>query len=629
MPLFLSFSSCPVRTHLLTGAAAAMLCSLPSFSLADKPAPDRAGESPAAPAADSPAAADNASQRENALSTAVALNYCRASFHRIRKFPTEQVLLEEQEKILNNLNLGQLNDPEVIALYTSVLDEIGQIGLADKARAMHQKNHTAQVRRQVTWDAVAFGTDLMTAQFGSAIRTGANSWWDYRNQVSQRDSDLYKIDKERVTTVVQRSSQFLDTFWKLARKKNIPDRWLVRGDDLDQLEAAMRETDPEVRLRILRRMEPFMEAYPPYWYYVARTRQELGRLSEAVEIYSRLEKLGTGHFRKDELLATALANQAAILDHLGNDKALASAEKALDYSTDVWEANLMAARVLQRHGQIENAEDAILRNLDVELEKSQSQVFLASLYFFSHQNEKVVAMLNDPQAVAHLPAPVLLRCAAMVGVERTPPLVVNNILASLEAYPRSGFGSQQVVVRVGNVWQLHLAHLEAWQNGTRLPEPEVQAGNGFYDLRYASQQERGFPFGAPPPVRDLTLAFSYPDQTVVHLTLQRGESTGMALSASQSMRIKSVRVGDEVFALRIREPHDARSDSAQPDAAAAPGNSTLPRRGLLFPRSTPASATHGVPRPSSQPGPTARRAGGPVTATRPAPRSASIETEEF
>jgi len=510
-----------------------------------------------------PTAPAQASATEKAsLSTAVALNYCRASFHRIRKHQTEDVLLEEQEKILNNLNLGQVDDPEVIALYTAVLDEISQIGLAEKERAMFHTNHAAQLRRQVTWDAVAFGTDLMTAQFGSAVKTGANSWWDYRNRVFQRNMDIHKIEKTRVTTVVQRSSQFLDTFWKLARKKNIPDRWLVRGDDLDQLETAMQEKDPEVRLRVLRRMEPFMEAYPPYWYYVGRTQQELGKLSDAIAMYSRLEGLGTGYFRKDELLATAMANQAAIQDYLGDSQAIASAHKALEYSTDVWEANLMAARVLQRRGQITDAEDAILRNLDVNLEQSQSHVFLASLYYFSRDEKKLLAMMNDPQAVAHLPAPVLLRCAALVGVEQAPPLVVNNILASLEAFPRNGLGSDQVTVRVGYAWQLHLARLEAWQDGKRLADPQVTQGKGFHDLRFATGSDRTFSLSPSSSRKDLQLVLTYPDETVVRLTLGdldggRNVSSSVALGAnmgtSTSLRISNIRVGEDTFALRARE----------------------------------------------------------------------------
>lgn len=520
--------------------------------------PVRGEETP--PEGASAGASSPAVSTEDALATAVALNYCRASFHRIRKTPTEEVLLEEQEKILNNLDLGRLNDPEVIALYTSVLDEIGQIGLADKERNMYRKNHASQMRRQITWDAVAFGTDLMTAQFGSAVRTGANSWWDYRNSVFQRDLDLHKIDKVRATNVVQRSSQFLDTFWKLARKKNIPDRWLVRGDDLDQLEVAMLEKDPEVRLRVLRRMETFMEAYPPYWYYVARTKQELGRLGEAVEIYSRLEKLGGGHFRKDELLATAMANQAAIQDFLGDNSAVASAQRSLNYSTDVWEANLMAARVLQRHGQIADAEDAILRNLDVDLEQTQSHVFLASLYYFAHDETKLATLLNNPTAVAHLPAPVLLRCAAMIGAEKTPPLVVNNILASLEAYPKTGVGSEQLLVRVGYAWQLHLARLEAYRDGAKLADPQVVGGKGYYDLRFTAQNNRPFTFGsASPPAHEVRLDLTYPDGTVVQVTLQNPSGPAAdrpsfsTAATSQYLRIAGVRIGEETFALRTRE----------------------------------------------------------------------------
>jgi len=515
-------------------------------------------------AADAMTAADVAAaeEKKKSLSTAVALNYCRAAFHRIRKTQTEDVLLEEQEKILNNLNLGQVDDAEVIALYTSVLDEINQIGLAEKERTMYRSNHMAQLRRQVTWDALAFGTDLMTAQFGSAVKTGANSWWDYRNRVFQRDVDLHKIEKTRVTTVVQRSGQFLDTFWKLARKKNIPDRWLVRGDDLDQLEQAMQEKDPEVRLRVLRRMETFMEAYPPYWYYLGRTQQELGHLSEAVAMYSHLEGLGTGYFRKDELLATAMANQAAIQDYEGDARAVASARKALEYSTDVWEANLMAARILQRRGQIADAEDAILRNLDVNLEQSQSYVFLASLYYFSRNEEKLLAMMNNPQAVAHLPAPVLLRCAALVGVEQAPPLVVNNILASLEAFPRTGLGADQMTVRVGYAWQLHLARVEAWQDGKKLPDPQVTSGKGFHDLKFALNSDRHFPLGPHNSKKDLQLVLSYPDETVVRLSLaERRDAVavrpsialGGAIGASASLRISNIRVGEDTFALRPRE----------------------------------------------------------------------------
>lgn len=498
----------------------------------------------------------------DARETAVALNYCRAAFHRIRKHPTSDVLEEEEEKILNNLNLSRLADPEVVQLYTSVLDEINQIDLAHEERTMYKRNHRSNLSRQLTWDAVALGADLMTAQFGSAIRTGANSWWDYRNLTYKRDTDLFKIEKDRMNSVVRKSSQFLDTFWRLAQKKHIPDRWLVRGDDLDALEAAMREPDAEVRLRILRRMEPFMDAYPPYWYYVGRTQQELGQLPVAIETYKRLETLGQGHFRKDDMLATALANRAAIEDHLGDDTAVVSAESALRYSTDVWEANLICARVLQRRGRVVAAEDAILRNLDVSLETSYSRVFLASLYVHENETAKLAEFLSNPQVVAELPAPLLLRSAAILGPKSTPDPVLRTVVASLQAQPRLQFGNDELLIRASNVWQLHIAQLRVYHGEEALQPVQVISRDGFHDLRFASIHDWGAPVGGN--IGDelqFTLEMTYPDKTMLRMTvagkpLRPSEAPVLFAGTpvtSQPLRIVEVQVDEKRLAFNLAD----------------------------------------------------------------------------
>jgi len=59
-------------------------------------------------------------------------------------------------------------------------------------------------------------------------------------------------------------------------------------------------------------MEGFMECYPPYWYYVARTQQSMGQLFAANETYEKLVRIGNGHFRKDEMLAAGMANRSII-----------------------------------------------------------------------------------------------------------------------------------------------------------------------------------------------------------------------------------------------------------------------------------------------------------------------------
>src|SRR5580698_504606 len=367
-------------------------------------------------------------------STAVTLNYCRTSFYRIQRFPSVRVLVEEQDKILNNLDLNSIADQDVVKLYTGILMEISEVRMVDRERHVLNEKYRSTLGTLLTGDAFDFGTQLATQQYVSAIRTGARSWWDYRNTATVLDVDLFHADQKRMMTFTEKTGQFLDTCWKLARDRKIPDRWLVRNQDLAKLDAAMQERDPQVRLRVLKRMQEFMACYPPYWYYLARTQQALGHFSAACATYDKLVCLGQGHFRKDDMLAAGLANQAVIQDYLHKPCAVETATKALGYSTDVWEANLMCAQVLGRRGRVAEAEDAVLRNLDVDLERVQSTAALISLYARQGKVAKLRARMANPAIVRSMPMPMLIRAAAVLGPQRIPDSVVAHWASSLTAH---------------------------------------------------------------------------------------------------------------------------------------------------------------------------------------------------
>ncbi len=459
---------------------------------------------------------------DQARSTAVALNYCRASFHRIRRYPTKAVLIEEQEKILNNLDLNGLADQQVVELYTEVLDEIGQIQIADHERVVLRDKYKQQIRRQISANTFVAVTQLASMQFGSAVRTGANSWWDYRNATSQRELENWRIEKQQMGAVVDKSSKFLDTFWKLAKEKNIPDRWLVRNNDLDQLEQALQEPDLEVRLRILKRMEKFMECYPPYWYYVARTEQMRGQLFAAANTYTRLAELGAGHFRQDEMLAAGVANLAAIQEGLNQPGAPRTALAALRYSTQVWEANLVSARVLANHSQYAEAEDAILRNLDVDLERQQSLASLVSLYYVSNDGAKMVKYLGDPQVVADLPVPLLLVCAAKLGQPNVPAVAVSHITQSLYGYPRIHFGRDDLVLMTSHGWHLNRDSKMALSLGQRqFGQPTVEPSEDGTSVQFSGILDLGNPLSASSPTNMAAhLDLSYPGAPPIRVVMQ-------------------------------------------------------------------------------------------------------------
>lgn len=462
---------------------------------------------------------------------AVALNYCRASFHRIRKYPNEQVMREEEQKILNNLNLNGIKNVEIIRLYTEVLDEIGQIQITEKESELYDGKYKRSLRQELAFDSLSVGLDLLTAQYIGAVKTGANSWWDYRNLKWNRDNEVFKLEKTRVNSVVKKSSTFLDTFWKLTQEFEIPDRWLVRSTDLDDLEQAMNEEDLETKLRILKRMEPYMECYPPYWYYVARTQQANGDLSASLNSYDILANLGTQHFRRDDMLASAFANQAVIQAHFGQPEAVQTARKALAFSTEVWEANLTCARILQQSGQLADAEDAILRNLDVGLEEEQSSVTLLTFYYDTNNTKQLAHYLADEKMLARVPPPVLIRFASRLNEEETPSQIWTALASSMKVYPQVGFGNDDVLLACHPVWRIDRSQLVLErEDGTQVQGEYYRQGD-FDVIRFAKVADFGSVLTKPSKLPRLKLQLSYGDIEPIHLAFSDEALPGESIAA--------------------------------------------------------------------------------------------------
>ncbi len=459
--------------------------------------------------------------------TAVTLNYCRAALHRIRRAPSKQVLLEEQQRILNNLDLNQIDDPEVITLYRSILDEIGQVEISDRERVVIGEQYTRGVQRKLGTDFFVIGAQVATGQIGSVIQSGANSWWDHRSTQIKRDSDMWQVEKTQFTTLMSRSSTFLDSFWKLSRKNEIPDRWLLRDQDLDQLSDTLEEKDPERRLRMLARLERFMECYPPYWYYVARTQQQLGRNDDAVKTFERLSEIGRGHFRQDDMLASSMANMALIQESQKNPDAPRTAARAFDYSTRNWEANLVCAWVLGRHEEYRDAEDLILCNMDDQLETDQSTIALVSLYFHSGDKNKLKNVLEDTAIVRRIPIPGLLLCARLLGRDNLPRGAETYLASTLTAVPRSSGRMNAISVAASRGWKLN--------------DAEASISDGSHKFQYAGHRaiEEGLEVSFTPSLESrsdgemgqtLRMTLRYPSTPPIQIVLTQDDRDDVAIN---------------------------------------------------------------------------------------------------
>jgi hypothetical protein len=468
----------------------------------------------------SPAAFDEPAARR----TAVALNYCRSSFYRIGRSPTKAVLAEEKTKILNNLNLTSIQDEDVVSLYSSALDEISSIHIAEREKHVVDTGFGKSWQSLASFTAFGLLTDATELNYASMVRRGATSWWDFRGMQVNHDLELWKVEKSRMTAIQTKSSNFLDASWKLARKRNIPDRWLLRDTDLERLETAMQEPDADVRLRLLARMEPFMECYPPYWYYTGRTQQRVGKFIDAEKTYTRLAQLGDGHFRRDEMLAASMANLASIRDYLKMADADTAAEKALSYTTDSWEVNLTAAMVLLRHGDIAMAEDAVLRNLDADHEADQSKVALLAVYAREGDPAKILARLDDAATVARTPIPVLLRCASALKGQTLPRPAADRLQASLHGY----FGRDDFVLVADPAWEFRSAQFAV--DESTFARPTLHATERAVTVQFRRTSLSPMPNN----IDEFNVLLKYADDYEVKLTMRRDGTADVAPAASTS-----------------------------------------------------------------------------------------------
>ena len=502
--------------------------------------------------------------------TAVALNYCRAALHRIRRNPEKRIFLEEQQRILSNLDLNQIADAEVIDLYQAVLDEIGQVVISERERAVIDEQFRSSTHRQLGTSFFVIGAQVATGQVGSAIESGANSWWDYRNREGHRDSDQWKVDRSEFSSLMSRSSTFLDSFWKLSRRNNIPDRWLVRDYDLDQLAKVLREPDGTRRLRMLKRLDRFMECYPPYYYYLARTQQQLGHLDDAMETYQKLSAIGGGHFRQDDMMASSFANMALIQEMHGDPAAAQTALRSGDFSTRNWEANLVCAWVLGRHQQHRDAEDLILCNLDDRLESAQSRIALVSLYYHGHDAPRLATLLEDEQIVRAVPIPGLLLCARMLGDDGLPRVAANRLASSLSAEWHPGGRTAVVVLRASDSWKLQDAqpHLEVAGHEAQSVEYRHRSGELQAEFQVAAAD---MPTGA----ELVGLTLSYPGTPPIRVVLSARNESNPAVGGFGTHRLvprARVALGiDEIVVDGVRlSLHGADDDNSVRGAAGEP-----------------------------------------------------------
>jgi cell division septation protein DedD len=301
------------------------------------------------------------------------------------------------------------------------------------------------------------------------------------------------------------------------------------------------------------------------------------------------------------MLAAGLANRAIIQEYLRQPGADRTASEALQYSTDVWQANLMCANVLQRHQKYQAAEDAILRNLDVNLERESSLAALVHLYRESRDPGQLRKRLNEPGLVSSIPVASLIECLTVLD-GHVPPAVRHRLQSSCYATTDARFGPDDIVCHFSSQWKADRATVTLYFDGREIPATRVQSENSGHEVRFVNVADFGSLLRRVRNLGSIELQLSYPGQPAIRLSFERLHLPADSLVSYNANTVPRVYRRGAIGIARIRVGQDEVDLLAhrRPPVADAPAKPTPAKP-------TPAKPTPAKPTPadSANPKPTA------------------------
>lgn len=326
---------------------------------------------PAAPAFD----------RYDPQSTAMLLNYCRESLYKITEFNDRTVLDQEYSKLINNIDVTRLQDDEVAQLIQLLLRELNTLRMNEAERQFLSDayNRHLQFNIMEAFKGAREFKDIKGLNLGGgpagtacqAIVAVAAGVINYKSQIARRQRDLkgrmLQLEAEELSRLTTLRTRFFDVEYKLYKRYNLPDRLDLKEMQLAQYARVLADTDARRRLERMERLKDDFEAYPPFWYQLGRTAQEVGEINFAKSYYEYFERIHTRTFREDPDYVLLAMHRAMMWDPQREAGPLRRDLQIIEENTRYyyqWENILFAALMYYRLGDVHNARRLIRMSIN-------------------------------------------------------------------------------------------------------------------------------------------------------------------------------------------------------------------------------------------------------------------------
>ncbi|MDR2779517.1 MAG: sel1 repeat family protein, partial [Synergistaceae bacterium] len=314
--------------------------------------------------------------------TLCALNMAIASVHRITAAADRIVLDQEYKNIINNLNLGNIEDDgELKELYKDLLEVIGNKTLrqeeAERVTAEHDKREKNRFVNLLSGARAIGGNpwifiggllaNEVTAYFGAPQTAESGG--------GETGGARWKMERENIEDCAALQKRLLDSSWTLLRRYNLPDEYRLTQSDLDDFDKAVRESDAGKKIRMFRALEPNFKTYAPFWYYYAESALAAGDGNTSRRCFAEFDRVWRPVLRQDPFKAEMAKYRARELADNGAPKKEITAQLEMimeNTPRENWINNLFAGVMYYSAGETQKGMECVSINVDFGAESEIS-----------------------------------------------------------------------------------------------------------------------------------------------------------------------------------------------------------------------------------------------------------------
>jgi TPR repeat protein len=311
-----------------------------------------------------------------------------ASVHRITAAADRIVLDQEYKNIINNLNLGNIeDDAELKELYKDLLEVIGNKTLrqeeSERATAEHDKREKNRFVKLLSGARASAGSPWTF--IGGLLADGATAYFgasQIRKPGDEPGDALWKMERSNIEDCAALQRRLLDSSWTLLRRYNLPDEYRLTQNDLEDFDKAVRENDPAKKTRMFRALEPNFKTYAPFWYYYAASALSAGDENTARMCFIEFDRAWRPVLRQDIFKAeTAKYRAGKLSDDGASPKEIIGQLEIIMENTprENWINNLFAGVMYYSVGETRKGMECVSVNVDFGAESEISGSVLKSM----------------------------------------------------------------------------------------------------------------------------------------------------------------------------------------------------------------------------------------------------------